>query len=307
MGPGGKARLHVKRVRTVESGRMTLRRGIAFALLGDGMDHHGPVHSSGFLDHPYQSRNVVPVHRPQVCNAHVLKEHTRNHQLFEAALYPADPRHHIVAPGDTPQSLIDPPFQIQIAVGCTDIVQIFGDTSHILGDGHIVVVEDDNEIGLQLPRIVQRLICHPPRHGPVADDGHHGLVQPLDIPGLHQAQARRDGSGAVPRVKSVAVALLALGKTAHAPKLPQTVKSVLTPGEDFVCVGLMPHIPDNFVLREPQGKMECHGQFHSPQIGAQMPSRHADLTDQEIPDFLGQFFIGPGIYIFDIVYISDLL
>ena len=74
-----------------------------------------------------------------------------------------------------------------------------------------------------------------------------------------------------------------------------------------MCVGLMPHIPDNFVLREPQGKMECHGQFHSPQIGAQMPSRHADLTDQEIPDFLGQFFIGPGIYIFDIVYISDLL
>ncbi len=38
--------------------------------------------------------------------------------------------------------------------------------------------------------------------------------------------------------------------------------------EQLVGVGLVPHVPDQLVLRKIQREVQCHSQLHSPQIRA---------------------------------------
>ena len=82
----------------------------------------------------------MTVHRPQIRNPHVLKQHARDHQLFKAALCPADPVDGTVASLGSLQRIINSFFQIQIAGSSTDIIQILGHTAHIFGNGHIIVI-----------------------------------------------------------------------------------------------------------------------------------------------------------------------
>ena len=65
-----------------------------------------------------------------------------------------------------------------------------------------------------------------------------------------------------PASKSIAAALLALGKAAHAALLPQMGKTVLPAGKDFVCIRLMSHIPDELILRKLQYIVKRKRQLH---------------------------------------------
>ena len=104
------------------------------------------------------------------------------------------------------------------------------------------------------------------------------------------AQARGDRSRTVACVKRVAGALLPLREPAHAAVFSQVVKSVLSPGQQLMRVGLMSHIPDQLILREVQRQMERHRQLHHTQVGGEMPPCPADLFDQELPDLAGKLF-----------------
>ena len=287
-GMGRNPRPDIEGLRAVKSGGMALRRQISLALLGQHMNQHGPLHTLGITDHGDHGGDVMTVHRPQISDPHIFKKHPRNHQLFEAALGPADPVDDVVPPFHTLQGIVDPLFQIQIPRGSADIVQIFGHASHVLGDGHIVVVEDHDEIGLQLCGIVQGLVSHSPCEGAIPNDGHHGIRPAGKLSGFHQTQPCRYGGGTMPRVKYIAFAFFSFWKTAEAMILAQRTEIFPSSGENFVCIGLMPHIPDDFILRQVQNKVQRHSQFHCAQIGAQMPPCHADGPNQKIPNLLRQ-------------------
>ena len=55
-----------------------------------------------------------------------------------------------VAEANAEQRLIDPRLQIQISGRCTDAVEIFRYTADVLRNGHIVVIQNNNKIRLQL-------------------------------------------------------------------------------------------------------------------------------------------------------------
>ena len=105
----------------------------------------------------------------------------------------------------------------------------------------------------------------------------------------------------MPRIEDIAFAFFSFRKTAKPMKLAQRRKTVLSPGENFMSVRLMTHIPDNLILRQIQTKMQRHGQFHGPQIGAQMPACHTDRPDQKFPDLRCQ-----GVQIF-LFYLLDII
>ena len=284
---------------------MALRGPVSPAFLRQRVDHHRTLHPLGGLDGGHQGRDVVPVHRPQVGDAHVLEHHAGYHQLLEAALCPADAADGAVPPLGALEGIVDSLFQVQIAGGRADAVEIFGHAPHVLGDGHVVVVQDDDEVRLQLGGVVQGLIGHAPGQRPVPDHRYNRLAAACDLPGLHQPQPRGQGGGAVACVEDVAFAFLALGEAAEAMELAQGLEPVLPAGEDLVGVGLMPHVPDDFVLREVQGQVQGHGQLHGPQVRPQMPSRDADRPYQEIPDLLCQTSQVLFPYLLDIVRLSN--
>ena len=72
--------------------------------------------------------------------------------------------------------------------------------------------------------------------------------------------------------------------------------------QDFVCIGLVPHIPHYFVLRKIQRQMQCHGQFHRTEITGKMSAGHTDLFNQKLSDLLRKLFIGILRYFLDIIW-----
>ena len=84
------ARTRVERLHAVEPGRVLLCRAVPFPLLGIYMNQDRMVHFSGFFKDFYHSLYVMAVYRPQIGDAHIFKQHPRDHQLFDAVFSPAD-------------------------------------------------------------------------------------------------------------------------------------------------------------------------------------------------------------------------
>ena len=63
---------------------------------------------------------------------------------------------------------------------------------------------------------------------------------------------------------------LPLGKTAEALVLTQGVKPVPPTGQQFMGIGLMAHIPDDFVIRRIKDIMQGDGKFHHSETGRKM-------------------------------------
>ena len=69
-------------------------------------------------------------------------------------------------------------------------------------------------------------------------------------------------------------------------------------------IGLMSHIPDDFILWKIQADMKRHRQLHSPQIGCQVTAGLTYFAHQEPPDFSGQFFV---LFRLDLLYVIRFL
>lgn len=88
--------------------------------------------------------------------------------------------------------------------------------------------------------------------------------------------------------EGVAGAFAGTGKARDPIFLPQGGKLRHTAGEDLMHIALMPHIPDQLVLRHLKGAVERHRQLHNPQIGGQVSSRLRNGVYQKIPQFSAQ-------------------
>ena len=119
---------------------MLLRGKESLALFRDGMDQHGAFHSLRGVDHVHHRLHVMSVHGAKISNAHVFKEHARNDQRLQAALQSPDAADHLISLGAAKQGIINALLQVQVAVRSTDVVQIFIHATHVLRDGHVVVI-----------------------------------------------------------------------------------------------------------------------------------------------------------------------
>ncbi len=62
----------------------------------------------------------------------------------------------------------------------------------------------------------------------------------------------------------------ALGEAADTVVLPLGVEAIPAAGDNFMCVGLMAHIPDDAVGRGVEAVMECQGQLHTAKVRGKM-------------------------------------
>ena len=271
------------------------------------MDQDRAIQPSGFLQNTHHGRNIVAIHRPQIGNVHLLENHAGNHELFDAALGPADAVHQMgTDTGDLGERLGDILLEIVVAGRRPQITEGQRDAAGVFGDRHVVVIENDNEIALQPGGVVQRLEGHTAGQGAVPDHGDHVEVLSPEVPGSGEPQPRRDRSGAVAGVERVALALSAPGKARDPPVGADAVEVLPPAGEYLVGVGLMPDVPDQLVLRQVEYEMQGHGELHHAHVGGQMAPCAADLLQNERTDLLRQFRVVPGIDLLDVIRMIDL-
>ena len=80
--------------------------------------------------------------------------------------------------------------------------------------------------------------------------------------------------------KGVIGAFVFSGKSGKTAELSNRFESVVSSGDDFMRIGLVPDIPDDFILGCVKYIMKGDGQFNSPQTGGKMtPFFGYDIDD----------------------------
>lgn len=210
---------------------------VALALQGVDVDHDGMVNVADLLEGGDEGRAVVAVRHVAVVEAHgpeevVLRLAPRLAQTGEARVHAAV----------------------------------------VLGDGHLVVVEDDDEVAAQLAGDVQALEGLSPAEGPVAYDRDDVLVPPGEVAGLGQAQCQADGGRGVADLEEVVVRLGGVAVAADLVVARGVEVGVDAPCEHLVRVGLVRDVEDEVVARRVEHVVQGDRRLDEAEVGTEVPT-----------------------------------
>ena len=127
-----------------------------------------------------------------------------------------------------------------------------------------------------MPGVVDGLQGHAPGEGAVTDNGRYFVVIADHVASQGHAQGGRDTGGSMARTKVVKLAFAPLEVARYPVFLAQGVEVMVATGDQLVGIGLVAHIPGDFIAIEVEGLIQRQGQLHHPQPRAQVPpaSRH---------------------------------
>ena len=155
----------------------------------------------------------------------------------------------------------------------------------ILRDGHIVVVDEDNQVAVQLCHIVERFERFAAAERSVTDDSNHVAVLALEVAALGQTAGQTDRSGGVTDGEMVVLALVRAAVAGNVVVVLLVEKSVLAAGQHLVRVGLVGNIEYKLILRGLEYIVQCDGCLYHAEIRAEMAAVTAQLGQQCIAHF----------------------
>ena len=260
-----------------------LGRSVALALLRDHVDEERPaalrVGLAHVFQHGQQVVEVVAVDRADVVEAQLFEQGAAG-GVGPGEAFPAlgggldrarEPLGDVL--GDVAQALIG-------AAG-RQAGEIRRHGANRRRDAHVIVVEDHGQAPTPDRSVVHRLVGHARRHGAVADHRDHlpvgvtALVHALGHTQCGGDRGRRMGGS-----KGVVFALRPAHEARQPVFLAQAADAIAAFGQDFVRVGLVPHVPDQPVVGGVEDPVQRDGQLDHAQTGTQMPARSADRVDQ---------------------------
>jgi hypothetical protein len=179
--------------------------------------------------------------------------------------------------------------QVRVHASRQGACQVVGKGADILGNGHVVVIENDQADRGQGAGVIERLEGHAGRERAVADDGHGAaFLPPLRRRDGHPQGGADRGAG-VADPEGVVFALRAGGEGREPLVLFDGVQLIAAAGQHLVRVGLMAHIPYQAVMGRIEHIVQGYGELDSAQSRGKMPAPGADAVNQELAQFLGQF------------------
>ena len=143
-------------------------------------------------------------------------------------------------------------------------------TADIAGDGHIVVVEDDDKIEIFSRAVVQRFIDHAVGQGAVSDDRDGIVVIALHLVGLRDTERRGDGGAAVSLGQNIVFAFRAVGEAGNASVLTERVEAFVPTRQELVRVALMADVEDDLILWGMKMAVQRDRRFREAEIRRQM-------------------------------------
>jgi len=269
--------------------RFLFRRCVALPLAGDHMHQH----RAGLLPHLLQRRHedgdAVAVDGPHVLQAQLLEQLARHEERLDRVGQAARRLEHLVADArDALEDGLDVADEQGIGLAVDDALEIARPGPHVGRDGHLVVVQDDDQVAAQVARLVDRLHGHAAGERAVADHGDDVVVPAGHVPPRGQPQRGADGGGGVPGVERVVLALLAFAEAADPLVLAQRREAVAAAGEDLVGVALVGDVPDDLVAGRVEHVVQRQGQLHHAEVRGEVAAVLGHHLDEQIADLLGQ-------------------
>ena len=115
-------------------------------------------------------------------------------------------------------------------------------TTNILVDGHIVVIEYDDQRLTACTGIVERLIRHTAGQRTVTDNGDDMILFTSNRACVRHTQRDRYRTGGMTGDARVCRALVRLHKAAKSPVHTQSIKCFFSSGQNFMNIALMTNI-----------------------------------------------------------------
>ncbi len=262
-----------------------LRRLVALALFGLDVEQLGPLEIAHVAQGLDQGVDIVAVDGADVVEAELLEQGARHHHPLEMLLGPfgqlldwRQTRQHLLAAfADSGVELAghDPG---QVIVQCPDV----------LGDGHLVVVEDHQHVLVDVTGVIERLERHPGRDGTIADHRYHLAPQSFTLGRDRHAERRTDGSAGVANAEDVVFALAPPGEGVQTILLANGVDLVATSGQDLVGIGLVAHIPDQAIERGVVDIMQGNRQLDRAQTRGKVAAGAAHRAQQILAQLVAQ-------------------
>ena len=296
LGVGGRLRRtiglaagHVEGTDAMEDVGVALRRAVAFALLGEDMDQHRPLrvvaHRLQGFDEIFK---VVTVDGADIVELEGLEEHPRGEEALEALLALAEDVEDVLA--DIGDLQFFHQVRLDAAHGLAGelAAEEAGERANIRRNRHLVVVQDDDQVFVEVAGVVERLEGQAGGHRPVADDGDGAAVILLEGLGEGDAQGGGDRGRAVAGLEGVVGAFLEFGKAAQPLVLAQGGESLPAAGDDLVGIALVADIPDELVMRGVEDEVQGERQLDHTEAGGEVAAVAGDGGDDELADLRRQ-------------------
>ncbi len=232
-----------------------------------------------------QRLDIVTVDGADIVEAELLEQGAGHHHPLEVLFGPLgqlldwrQPRQHLLA------AFADG----GVELAGHDPGQMVVQRPDILGDGHLVVVEDHQHVFMDIAGVVERFEGHPCGNGTITDHCNDLATQPFALGGDRHAKGGTDGGAGVADGEHVVLALATPGEGVQAILLPDGVDLVTAPGQDLVGIGLMAHVPDQPIERGVVDVVQGHGQFDRAETGGKVSAGAADRAQQIFAQLVAQ-------------------
>ena len=206
----------------------------------------------------HQRADVVAVDGADVVEAELLEERARQHHALEVGLGAARQLPHR---GHPAQHLLAGLAQRGVLARRQDAREIVGERTHVLRDRHVVVVEHDQQVGLQRAGVVERLEGLPGGDRAVADHRDHAPRDALLLRADRHAERGADRGARVADAEGVVGAFAARREGREAVLLLDRREPVTPAREHLVRIGLMADIPHQAVLGRVVDIVQRHRQL----------------------------------------------
>ena len=272
--------------------RLCGRKALAFG--GHHMQELRAVQLPDVLQGFNQQWQIVAINGADVVEAQFLEQRARGNHALEVFFGFLRQRHQVW--GAFQHFLAAVPNLVVGSAG-QQLGKIVGQPAHVAGDRHVIIVQDNQHIGVQVAGVVQGLKGHTGGHGAVAN--HRNALAPgiLHAGCNGHAQCGADGGAGVANTEGVVFTFRPFREPGQAILAADAAHLFPAPGQDLVGVGLVAYIPDQPIFGGIEDIVQGDGQFQNAQAGTKVAAGLADRPEQESPEFSGQLwkiFLGQG-------------
>ena len=158
------------------------------------------------------------------------------------------------------------------AVAGAQLGQIAIQAAMVLGNGLVVIVDDDDQVAIEFGGIVKALKRQAARKRAVANDGDDVVCIARQVTSVRQAAAQAHRGRGVPHGEQVVLGLVGIGKARSLTITLRIDISVRAPGQRLVGVGLVRNVKDNLVDRGVKHAMKRNRKLNDAQVGGNVPA-----------------------------------
>ena len=280
---------HRRQGRAVEADLVGFGRLVAASLLGADMDDRRPGQRQRPPQRADERPKVVPRHDADVGDPEILEQLAGLREVDDRL---AEPSAELEHGGSDERDALDGPVVGTLALAPRprqlDLREVLGERTNGRADRHLVVVEHDQELGLALANVVERLERESAHQRRVSDDDRDPLQSVPQVARFGQPFGDGQAGARVAAVEHVMARFAAAREPADAVDLAERPEPVKPAGQQLVGIRLVPGVPHDPVAGRLEQAVKRERQLDNPEGRAEVSAGVGDRPDDRFADLGSQ-------------------